>query len=187
MEAARAALRGGVSVLEVATTTPGALEVVKGLVREYPSSTIGVGTILDARDAKEAVHAGAKLLMSPCTVMEILRDVQDGDVLYIPGVMTPTEVLCATNAGAKIVKVYPVSTLGGEKYISALKKPFFHVPMVASQGITIDSMRRYIEGGAAAVVLSDAIFEKEAMKQRNFDAICRLAKLATLQGCGGGK
>lgn len=101
--------------------------------------------------------------------------------------MTPTEVLCATNAGARIVKVYPVSVLGGEKYISALKKPFPRIAMVASQGITIDSMRRYIEAGATAVVLSDAIFEKEAMRQRNFDEICRLAKLATLQSFEAGK
>lgn len=187
VEAARAALRGGISVLEVVMSTPGVLEVIKRLIQEHPLSTIGVGTVLNAIDARKAVHAGAKFLMSPGTVMEVLLDVRDGEVLYIPGVMTPTEVLCATNAGARIVKVYPVSVLGGEKYISALKKPFPRIAMVASQGITIDSMRRYIEAGATAVVLSDAIFEKEAMRLRNFDEICRLAKLATLQSFEAGK
>uniref|UniRef100_A0A453J7X5 2-dehydro-3-deoxy-phosphogluconate aldolase n=1 Tax=Aegilops tauschii subsp. strangulata TaxID=200361 RepID=A0A453J7X5_AEGTS len=75
--------------------------------------------------------------MSPGTVMEILHDLDGSEVLYIPGVLTPTEVISACNAGAKVVKVYPVSAIGGEMYMSALKKPFPLVPMVASQGITI--------------------------------------------------
>ncbi|KAH7678935.1 KDPG/KHG aldolase protein [Dioscorea alata] len=138
LEASRAALRGGVSV---------------------------VGTVLDVVDARKAINVGAKFLMSPCTVM----------------------VLSAYKSGARIVKVYPVSILGGHKYISALKKPFPHIPMVASQGIAIDSIGRYIQEGASAVVLSDAIFEKEAMRQRNFDEIQRLARLASFQGLGAGK
>ncbi|KAJ8461190.1 hypothetical protein OPV22_034116 [Ensete ventricosum] len=181
MEAACAALSGGISVLEIVMSTPGVLEVIRGLLKDYPSSLIGVGTVLNAEDARKAVKAGAQFLMSPGTVMEILLDLQNTDVLYIPGAMTPTEVLFAYNAGARIIKIYPVSVLGGCDYIKALKKPFPHIPMLASQGITTDSIGNYIEGGASAVVLSDAIFEKEAMRQRNFDEIHRLAHLATLQ------
>lgn len=65
VEAARAALRGGISVLEVVMSTPGVLEVIKRLIQEHPLSTIGVGTVLNAVDARKAVHAGAKFLMSP--------------------------------------------------------------------------------------------------------------------------
>ncbi|URE20916.1 KDPG and KHG aldolase [Musa troglodytarum] len=138
MEAACAALSGGISV---------------------------VGTVLNAEDARKAVKAGAQFLMSPGTVM----------------------VLFAYNAGARIIKIYPVSVLGGCDYIKALKKPFPHIPVVASQGITTDSIGNYIECGASAVVLSDAIFEKEAMRQRNFDVIHRLAHLATRQVGQAGK
>ncbi|XP_065048982.1 uncharacterized protein LOC135584799 isoform X5 [Musa acuminata AAA Group] len=162
MEAASAALSGGISVLEIVMSTPGVLEVIRALLKDYPSSVIGVGTVLNAEDARKAVKAGAQFLMSPGTVMEILLDLQNTDVLYIPGAMTPTEI-------------YPVSVLGGCDYIKALKKPFPHIPMVASQGTT------------TAVVLSDAIFEKEAMRQRNFDEIHRLAHLATLQVGQAGK
>ncbi|OAY74440.1 2-dehydro-3-deoxy-phosphogluconate aldolase [Ananas comosus] len=150
MDAASAALRGGISVLEIVMSTPGVLEVIKDLRKDHPSLTFG----------------------------EILLELEGSEILYIPGVMTPTEVLLAYNAGAKIVKVYPVSLLGGEKYISALKKPFPHVPMVASQGVTTESIGRYIEAGASAVVLSDAIFDKGAMQQRSFDEIERLASCA---------
>ncbi|KAL4600412.1 hypothetical protein ACB092_11G197800 [Castanea dentata] len=163
-------------------STPGVFEVLQQLVQEHPTTTLGVGTVLNVEDAKNAINAGAKFLMSPAMVKDIMVDAQCGEVLYIPGVMTPTEILSAYDSGAKIVKVYPVSALGGSRYISALKRPFHHISMVASQGITIDSVREYITQGASAVVLSDAIFDKEAISQNNFNEICRLAHFAALQG-----
>ncbi|XP_048135525.1 KHG/KDPG aldolase-like isoform X3 [Rhodamnia argentea] len=143
---------------------------------------ITVGTILNAEDAQNAIVAGAKFLMSPAMVKDILSDSQDCGVLYIPGVMTPTEILSAYDAGAKIVKVYPVSTLGGTHYISALKKPFPHIRMVASQGIPRGLAGEYIAKGASAVVLSDAIFSKSAMAQCNLSEISKFAHIAALQG-----
>uniref|UniRef100_A0A803P2G0 KHG/KDPG aldolase n=1 Tax=Cannabis sativa TaxID=3483 RepID=A0A803P2G0_CANSA len=171
MEAARAALSGGITV------------VLKQLVNDYPTTVLGVGTVLNIEDARKAVGAGAKFLMSPAIVKDVIDmdGFQNGEVLYIPGAMTPTEILSAHDSGAKIVKVYPVSVLGGVQYISALKKPFPHISMVASQGITIDSVGEYIANGASSVVLSDAIFDKEAMAQNNFIVIRQLAHFATLQ------
>ncbi|KAF8690464.1 hypothetical protein HU200_040818 [Digitaria exilis] len=106
--------------------------------------------------------------MSPGAVMEILHDLEESKVLYIPGVMTPTEVLSACRAGAKVIKVYPVSVMGGEVYMSALKKPFPLVPMVASQGIQIGFNQGVCEAGASEVVLSDSIFDKELMRMGKF-------------------
>ncbi|XP_050282805.1 uncharacterized protein LOC126723447 isoform X6 [Quercus robur] len=168
LKAARAALSGGISVLEIVMSTPGVFEVLQQLVQERPTTTLGIGTVLNVADVKNAINAGAKFLMSPAMVKDIMVDAQCGEVLYIPGVMTPTEV-------------YLVSALGGSRYISALKRPFHHISMVASQGITIDSVRKYITQGASAVVLSDAIFD-EAISQNNFNEICRLAHSAALQG-----
>ncbi|XP_024974306.1 uncharacterized protein LOC112512529 isoform X2 [Cynara cardunculus var. scolymus] len=169
MEAARAAISGGISV------------VLHQLVQDFPATTLGVGTIMKTEDAENAKDAGAKFVMSPAIVEGIL-DQDNDDFLYIPGVMTPSEILSSYNAGAKIVKVYPVSAVGGVGYIATLKKPFPHIPMVASQGITTDSVGEYIAKGASSVVLSDAIFDKEAMAQRNFSAVYRLAQFAASQG-----
>ncbi|XP_062190258.1 uncharacterized protein LOC133893285 [Phragmites australis] len=179
MQAAHAAVRGGVTVLEIVMSTPRALEVVEDLCRSYPSLTFGVGTVLNASDARKAIGAGAQFLMSPGTVMEIVHDLKESKVLYIPGVLTPTEVLSACSAGAKVVKVYPVSVMGGEMYMSALKKPFPLLPMIASQGIKIGSIKGYMEAGASAVVLSDAIFDKDLMRSGKFSEISKLASLAT--------
>ncbi|MED6144759.1 hypothetical protein PIB30_018431 [Stylosanthes scabra] len=136
-EAANAAIAGGISVLEIVMSTPGVFEVIKQLVKEHPIMALGVGTILRIEDAKAAVNAGAKFLMSPAIVKDVMYYIQSGEVLYIPGTMTPTEILSAYDAGAKIVKIYPVSALGGSQYISALKKPFPKLSMVASQGINL--------------------------------------------------
>ncbi|KAK6934025.1 KDPG/KHG aldolase [Dillenia turbinata] len=204
LEAARVALSGGISVvshfdvffsfygfklfeflvfsLEIVASTPGVFEVIQQLVEEWPATALGVGTVLNVTDGKKAINAGAKFLMSPVFVKEILNDVRESKVLYIPGAMTPTEIFNAYSAGAKLVKVYPVSALGGTQYIKALSKPLSHIPMVASQGIRLDLIGEYIARGASAVVLSDAIFNKEALAQRNYDVIHRLAHLATLQG-----
>ncbi|XP_059430277.1 uncharacterized protein LOC132163902 isoform X2 [Corylus avellana] len=160
LKAARAALSGGITVLEIVMSTPGVLEVLQQLVQEHPTMALGVGTVLNVEDAKSAINAGAKFFMSPAMV----------------------KILSAYDAGAKIVKIYPVSALGGSQYISALKRPFCHISMIASQGITIDSIREYISRGASAVVLSDAIFNKEAISQNNFKEIYQLARLAALQG-----
>ncbi|XP_023728369.1 uncharacterized protein LOC111876071 isoform X2 [Lactuca sativa] len=180
-EAAKAAIMGGISVLEIVVSTPGVFEVLHQLVQDFPTITLGIGTVLNIEDAENAKKAGAKFIMSPAIVKGILDEDND-DLLYIPGVMTPTEILSSYNAGAKMVKVYPVSVLGGFGYIATLKKPFPHIPLIASQGITTDLVGEYIGEGASAVVLSDAIFEKEAMTQRNFTAIYQLAKLAASQG-----
>ncbi|WJX75175.1 hypothetical protein P8452_58730 [Trifolium repens] len=182
LEAANAAIAGGISVLEIVMSTPGVFEVLQQLVKEHPGMALGVGTVLRIEDAKNAINAGAKFLMSPAIVKDIMDNVQGDEILYIPGAMTPTEILSAYDAGAKIVKIYPVSALGGFQYIAALKKPFPHVSMVASQGITIDSIGEYIMRGASSVVLSDAIFDKEAISQCNFSKIYELAKSATLLG-----
>ncbi|XP_050385723.1 uncharacterized protein LOC126802186 [Argentina anserina] len=180
-EAACAALEGGISVLEIVMSTPGVFEVLQQLVHNYPTRVLGVGTVLNIVDAERAVTAGAKFLMSPAIVKDIMDDFRCWDVLYIPGVMTPTEILSAYNAGAKIVKIYPISALGGTQYISAINKPFPHISMVASQGITIGSAGEYIAKGACSVVLSDAIFDKDAMGQKNFNRIHQLANMAALR------
>ncbi|KAL8235697.1 hypothetical protein R6Q59_016778 [Mikania micrantha] len=180
LEAARAAITGGISVLEIVVSTPGVFEVLHQLVQDFPTTTLGVGTVLNTKDAEKAKNAGAKFIMSPAIVKGIL-DQNSDDLLYIPGVMTPTEILSSYNAGAKIVKIYPVSAIGGAQYIATLKKPFPHIPIVVSQGITTDSVGAYIDEGASAVVLSDAIFDKKAVSQRNFSAIYELAQYAALQ------
>nr|XP_016444200.1 PREDICTED: KHG/KDPG aldolase-like isoform X2 [Nicotiana tabacum] len=126
--AARAALDGGISVLEIVVSTPDAFEVLRNLVHHYPTKTFGAGTVLQAKDAKDSIKSGAKFLMSPATVMDILVGVSERDALYIPGVMTPTEILSAFNAGAKIVKIWLGNTL-----VKAHQQLFYQMPYLTKR------------------------------------------------------
>ncbi|XP_071909450.1 uncharacterized protein [Coffea arabica] len=113
-EAARAALNGGITVLEIVMSNPGVFEVLQQLVHEYPTKIIGVGTVLNLEDAKHAMSHGAKFLLSPA--MGILDDVSCSKALYIPGAMTPTEILSAFSSGAKMIKIWLGSILLMEQH-----------------------------------------------------------------------
>ncbi|CAI0421087.1 unnamed protein product [Linum tenue] len=144
--------------------------------------------------ASAALDGGISVLeitMSTPGVFQVLKrlvEAYPAAFLGVGTVLSVADAINAMNAGARFlmspatVKVYPVSALGGVQYIAALKKPFSDIPMVASQGITTDSLGDYITAGASAVVLSDAIFSKEAMLRRDFSKIHQLALHASSHG-----
>ncbi|XP_050282817.1 uncharacterized protein LOC126723447 isoform X13 [Quercus robur] len=136
LKAARAALSGGISVLEIVMSTPGVFEVLQQLVQEHPTTTLGVGTVLNVEDAKNAINAGAKFLMSPAMVKDIMVDAQCGEVLYIPGVMTPTEILSAYDSGAKIVKIQSENISPKEH-----QQLYYLMPYLMRQLVKIISMK----------------------------------------------
>lgn len=171
LDIARAALDGGLNVLEVTMTTPNAPKAIAKLVEEYPSTLIGAGTVLSMADADSAKAAGAKFLMSPVTIQNLIGSHCDGPTLVIPGAVTPTEVFNAYSQGASLVKLYPVSLMGGVKLVQALRKAMPHIPLVASQGLTFETFEQYLIAGATAVVLSDAIFNKTLVNSKNYKRI----------------
>ncbi|XP_028951271.1 uncharacterized protein LOC126590283 isoform X2 [Malus sylvestris] len=124
IEAASAAFLGGISVLEIVMSTPGVFEVLQQLVLDHPTRFLGVGTVLNVDDAKRAMLAGANFLMSPAMVKDIVDDLRYSEVLYIPGVMTPTEILSAYNTGAKIVKMQLGSILLREHHQLFYQMPY---------------------------------------------------------------
>ncbi|CAK7336443.1 unnamed protein product [Dovyalis caffra] len=181
-EAATAAVKGGISVLEIVMSTPGVFQVLRQLVKDYPTLALGVGTVLNAEDARNSMNAGAKFLTSPATVKDIMDDFQKDEVLYIPGVMTPTEILSAYDAGSKIVKVSAIRFPYLTKLVKQLVMRWGCHDLTPCAQPAHKLYRGYISSGASSVVLSDAIFNQEAMAQRNFSAVYQLASLAALEG-----
>jgi len=161
-------------------TTSGAVQVIKKLLCEYPSATIGAGTVLTCQDAERAKDAGASFLASPVTDKELVQAHSRSNVLFIPGAMTPSEILQARRWGASCVKLYPVSMMGGIQYVEMLKKLFPNIPIIASNGICLDSVKSYLQVGSAAVILSDAVFNKIALSQHDYTQIFHLGKLVAV-------
>ncbi len=174
--AAQALLSGGIRVVELTMTTPGALEVIAELARTSPELMVGAGTVLDTQTAQACVDAGAAFITSPALDLDIVEfDTRNG-VLVIPGALTPTEIVAAMKAGIHLIKVFPCSLIGGPNYIRALKAPFPHVALIASGGVNQQTAGDFIRAGAAALGIGEDLVPHEAVRRHNSDWIRELAR-----------
>jgi len=175
--AARALLAGGIRLVEITMTVPGALQVIETLNRELGSQlVVGAGTVLDAATALATIRAGARFVVSPGFDPATVRACQQQQILTMPGALTPTEVLNAWQAGADFVKVFPAGNLGGPDYIKTLRGPFPQIPFVPTGGVDLDTIEAFFKAGAAAVGVGGNLVEKEAMARGDFARITRLAE-----------
>jgi 2-dehydro-3-deoxyphosphogluconate aldolase / (4S)-4-hydroxy-2-oxoglutarate aldolase len=135
----------GAKSIEVTLTIPNALDVIK---KWSGKAFVGAGTVLSAKDAEDALGAGAQFLVAPGFDKGTLEYARSKKVLYIPGGLTPTEVMNAQAHGASVVKVFPASAMGGEKYIKALSRVFPQMSWMVTGGVNIDNMKSYLKTGA---------------------------------------
>jgi 2-dehydro-3-deoxyphosphogluconate aldolase/(4S)-4-hydroxy-2-oxoglutarate aldolase len=175
-QVAHALTTAGVKVLEITADSPGILHMVEQLRNSNDSgAVIGVGTVLDAQTARNAIMAGADFIFTPTLDLEVIEVANTYDKLVIPGVMTPTEMLAAYKAGALIVKVFPADTLGPE-YIKSVKGPLPQIPMVPTGGITLENASEFIKAGAAAVGVGGSLLDKKALESGNYQVITERAQ-----------
>lgn len=141
---------GGMGIFEITASVPGYLEVIAELsARE--DLLVGAGTLLEAEEARKAAQAGARFLVSPCLVPEVIEAGTEASVPVIPGTATPTETLQAHRLGAAAVKVFPARQLGGPGYLKALGSVLPEIPVIPTGGIDIDEVDAYFAAGAFAV------------------------------------
>jgi 2-dehydro-3-deoxyphosphogluconate aldolase / (4S)-4-hydroxy-2-oxoglutarate aldolase len=173
--AAEAIWHGGIRIVEITMTVPGAVEVIKELVRA-PDILVGAGTVLDAESAKRCADAGAQFLVSPGFDRDTVALARERELLIMAGALTPTEVAAACKAGSDIVKIFPASNVGGPGYIKALKGPFPDVPMIPTGGVNLENAADYIRAGAIALGVGGELIQKEAVATRNRELLERLAR-----------
>jgi len=175
--AAQAVCDGGIPIVEITMTVPGAIDVIRELRKSGVSDAlIGAGTVLDVETARRCLDAGAEFLVSPgLNVATVEFAVREG-VLMMAGALTPTEVITAWNAGADFVKVFPCGQVGGAKYIKALKGPLPQIPLVPTGGVNLNTAAEFIEAGAAALGVGGELVEGEALKSGNPAAIVSNAR-----------
>ncbi len=148
--AGRALIDGGVTLVEVACTTPDATAAISALRSACPSATVGAGTVLDAAAAFAAVRAGAQFLVSPLVAGDVLRTGHRHGVAVFPGACTPTEISTAMELGADAVKLFPAASLG-IGFLRAVAAALPQVPFIPTGGITAEDAPRWLEAGALAV------------------------------------
>ena len=178
----------GVRAVEFALTTDGAL----GALERYCSSgseatgaCVGAGTVLTAAQALSAVNAGARYLVTPAFVPEVVETGAERGVPVIAGAFTPTEILAAYNAGAPLVKVFPAA-LGGPAYLRLVRDPLPHIPLVPTGGIGLDQAADYLAAGAFAVGMGGQLLG-DSLRGGDLDALAmRAKKLVEALGQGTG-
>ena len=172
MHAVEALVLSGVSVVEITTTVPDAVAVIGAVAARFGGSVlIGAGTITSADQARRAVGAGAQFVVSPGFDAEVVEAAQALDVPVIPGVLTPTELMAATRAGADWVKVFPCSALGGPSYLRALRGPFPHVKMMPTGGVSLTTASEYIEAGAAALGVGSELVDSTLLEAGRYESL----------------
>jgi len=168
-ESAQAALAGGVTVLEVAYTTPDAASAIRRLTAEtavlVEPPLLGAGTVLDERQAEEAVAAGARFLVSPGLVPSVIACARRLGVAVLPGAATVTEVLTALDAGADLVKIFPADVLGAG-FLKAVRTVLPQARLVPTGGITADSAGGWLAAGATAVGVGGWLTDGDAAQVR---------------------
>jgi 2-dehydro-3-deoxyphosphogluconate aldolase/(4S)-4-hydroxy-2-oxoglutarate aldolase len=157
VDACRAAVQGGLTVLEITLTTPGALEAIEAMAR-VDGVVAGGGTVLKPADARRVGDAGGRFVLSPVFDRDVVEEAHRLGLLAVPGTATASEILTAHRAGARMVKVFPAAALGGAAYIRALRGPLPDVPLVPTNGITAETISDYVAAGAVAVGVGGDVF-----------------------------
>jgi 2-dehydro-3-deoxyphosphogluconate aldolase/(4S)-4-hydroxy-2-oxoglutarate aldolase len=175
--AAEAVLAGGISVVEITMTVPGAVDAIAELtVKRKGELLVGAGTVLNTEAARRCLDAGAQFLVSPGFDLDTVKLARAEGKLMMAGALTPTEVITAWNAGADFIKIFPCSAVGGAAYIKALKAPLPQVPMVPTGGVNLDTAVDFLSAGAAALGVGGELIVASALAANDTGTITNLAK-----------
>jgi len=163
--AADAVCEGGIPIVEITMTVPGAVEVIRELAKSRPADVlVGAGTVLNAEAARRCLDAGAQFLVSPGLNLQVIQLALAEGKLMMAGALTPTEVIMAWEAGADFVKVFPCGQVGGVKYIKALRGPLPQVPLVPTGGVNLHTAAEFLEAGAAALGVGGELVDADALR-----------------------
>jgi 2-dehydro-3-deoxyphosphogluconate aldolase / (4S)-4-hydroxy-2-oxoglutarate aldolase len=172
---ARALYDGGIDVIEVTFTVPGALEILAQVRKDLGSKVLlGAGTVLDPETARAALLAGAEFVVAPNVNPDVIRLCKRYDKLAMPGAFTPTEVLTAWDAGADIVKIFPAEA-GGPNYLKYLHGPLPQVRLMPTGGVDMQTLPDFVRAGACAVGRGSALVEAQAVRDGDMNRIRDLA------------
>jgi 2-dehydro-3-deoxyphosphogluconate aldolase/(4S)-4-hydroxy-2-oxoglutarate aldolase len=170
LDSAKAVARGGVTLIEITFTVPDAPQVMAAMAGTE-GVLIGAGTVLTADQCRAALDAGARFIVAPNFSREVAQVALAGGVMFCPGAYTTTEILAAREAGAHVIKVYPVGVAGGPDYIRVIRDPLPDIPMLAAGGTSLQNLVPFLMSGCVAVGLGAAIADPALAEAGKFDEI----------------
>jgi 2-dehydro-3-deoxyphosphogluconate aldolase/(4S)-4-hydroxy-2-oxoglutarate aldolase len=164
LRAADAVLEGGLDVLEITMTVPGAVDVIDALNRRFGRDVlVGAGTVLSPKVAAHCIDAGAEFIISPGLDLKIIELCHYYDKAVCPGGLSPTEIISAFQAGGHMVKVFPCSAVGGAKYLRSLRGPFPDIKLLPTGGVNLSTAEAYVAAGATALGVGSELIDPRAL------------------------
>ena len=177
MRAVDAVKAGGVEIVEVTMTVPGAVQLIEQLADRYGhEALIGAGTVLDPQSARDCIQAGAQFIISPALNEATIDACRAKDIVVLPGALTPTEVFRAWAAGADAVKVFPAGAVGGASYLKSLKAPLPQIELVPTGGVSLKTAADFIKAGAMALGVGADLIDLAALRDGHEELITERAR-----------
>jgi 2-dehydro-3-deoxyphosphogluconate aldolase/(4S)-4-hydroxy-2-oxoglutarate aldolase len=178
--AARAMSEAGVRLVEITLTIPDAFELIAELARDETFATrgaiVGAGTVLNGAQAEDALLAGARFLVSPILVPEMIAAARSRDAMTMPGTMTPTEMVRAAELGADFIKVYPVATLGGAEFITNVRRALTDLPLVATGNVELAEIPEYFAAGVVGFGIGAPLIRPDLLARGDLAAVVHNAE-----------
>jgi 2-dehydro-3-deoxyphosphogluconate aldolase/(4S)-4-hydroxy-2-oxoglutarate aldolase len=172
-----AMIAGGVTVVEVTMTVPGAVDLLRELKKEYGDKLLlGSGTVTTADQCQATIDAGAEFVVSPSLHPEVVAATKKNGKVSCPGALTPTEAITAWNLGADYVKIFPCSALGGASYLKSLLAPFPQLKIIPTGGVTLQTAESFIKAGARALGVGSDLVNLAAIGEGHPEKITETAK-----------
>lgn len=177
MQAIDAIREGGISILEITMTVPGAVGLIEELSNRYGSEVlVGAGTVLDPETARACILAGARFIVSPALNPETIEVCRYNEIAVMPGALTPTEVVQAWTAGADFVKVFPAGAVGGASYLRSLKAPLPQIELIPTGGVSLKTAADFIKAGASALGVGADLVDLKAIREGQQQLITERAR-----------
>lgn len=172
-----ALVAGGLQVMEVTMTVPGAIDLLGALKREYGNRLLlGAGTVTTGEQAVATIEAGAEFVVSPSFHANVVQTTKDLGKVSIPGALTPTEVISAWSAGADYVKIFPCSAVGGASYLRSLLAPFPELKLIPTGGVTLETAADFLKAGACALGVGTDLVNPKAIEEGRPEKVTEMAR-----------
>jgi len=175
---AEALLSGGIATLEITLRTPVALEAIRCIRRAFPDAYVGAGTVTTPEALRQVAEAGASFAVSPGLTRPLIEAAASSAIPLLPGVMTPTEVMTAMDAGFRFLKLFPAEQAGGIPMLKALAGPFKELRFCPTGGIGPSSAPAYLAQPNVLCVGGSWLTPRALLEAGDWQAIQALAREA---------
>ena len=176
---ARALVKGGLPVLEITLRTEAALEALRLIAAEVRDAVVGAGTVLNTPQLRQAIHAGARFVVSPGCTPALAQTLKASGVPFLPGVQTVSEAMALTEEGFQLLKFFPADTSGGLGWLKAMAAPLAGLTFCPTGGVNAETAPAYLALGNVACVGGSWVAPKEAVAAGDWARIERLAAAAS--------